>query len=111
MASFIVELIKIGEAAEVMQSGLEFLDPTGGIYMSGFGYASGTRSGTDFALALGLGAIHLHHPWPKYLGGAVDQELMPLGRDVHLKFHAGLDDIAPRSKGTKFYDKMSAEQK
>jgi RHS repeat-associated protein len=101
---------KMAEAAEVLQSGLEFMDPTG-IYMSGAGTAGGLRSGGDFAFAALLGLLDLHHPWPKYLGGAVDQELLPLGRELHQQYHAGLDKIADRFRGKVYFDTLSPADK
>jgi hypothetical protein len=49
-------------------------------------------------------AEELHHPWPKYLGGAVKQELVALPKSLHLKFHKVLDQNLPRWRGTKHYE-------
>jgi RHS repeat-associated protein len=101
---------KLQEGAQVLQTYLDFVDPTpGGLYSAGAGYASGQRSGVDLSMAALLGTLHLHHPWPKYLGGAVDQELLPLGRQMHEEFHAGLDGIARRFKGKTYFDSLSPE--
>jgi hypothetical protein len=48
-------------------------------------------------------AIERHHPWSKYLGGPVKQELVALPKSLHQKFHAGLDAELPRRKGTAYY--------
>ena len=50
-------------------------------------------------------------PWPKYLGGAVDQELVRLPTEVHNAFHAGLDKILPRQWGTAYYKKLGPAAK
>jgi hypothetical protein len=34
-----------------------------------------------------------HHAWPKYLGGAAKQELVPLSKSLHDAFHSGLDKV------------------
>ena len=49
-------------------------------------------------------AIHLHHAWPKYLGGAVKQDLVPLPRSLHVEFHRGLDKDLPKWRGTAYYE-------
>ncbi len=54
------------------------------------------------------GSVDLHHAWPKYLGGAVDQDLIPLNSAIHDKFHAGLDKILPRQLGTAYYNSLSS---
>jgi hypothetical protein len=41
-------------------------------------------------------AVRFHHPYPKYLGGEVQQILEPLPKSVHDAFHSGLDKILPR---------------
>ena len=44
-----------------------------------------------------------HHPFPKYLGGAVDQTLRKIPRKLHYRFHSALDKFKggkyARSKG------------
>lgn len=54
-----------------------------------------------------------HHPFPKYLGGAADQTLKKIPRNLHYQFHAALDKFKngkyARSKGAahfKSFDKM-----
>jgi RHS repeat-associated protein len=54
------------------------------------------------ASALGK-ALRLHHAWPKYLGGAIEQELIPLSKTVHDAFHSGLDKVLPRQWGSEYY--------
>jgi hypothetical protein len=56
-------------------------------------------------------AIERHHPWSKYLGGAVKQELVALPRSLHLQFHRELDEVLPRSKGTAFYKSRSPTER
>jgi hypothetical protein len=51
-------------------------------------------------------AIHEHHPWPMYLGGAVKQEVVSLPRSLHLEFHMGLDEYLPRRKTTAYYESL-----
>lgn len=46
---------------------------------------------------------HLHHAWPKYLGGPAKQQLVSLAEKTHLAFHSGLDKILPRQWSTKYY--------
>lgn len=50
-----------------------------------------------------------HHPWPKYLGGAEDQELVELPRSVHIEYHRGLQQFAQHWRGKSYYDSMSPE--
>lgn len=52
-------------------------------------------------------AMRLHHSWPKYLGGEIKQELVPLSKSVHDAYHGGLDKILPRQRGTVFYQNLS----
>jgi hypothetical protein len=48
-------------------------------------------------------AIHQHHPWPMYLGGAVKQELVSLPKSLHIEFHRGLDKRLPKQRGKAYY--------
>jgi RHS repeat-associated protein len=93
-----------GQAADALLSALEIIDPTG-VYMTSAGYAGGRRSGADvgFSYILALVPLAGHHPWPKYLGGAIDQDLAKLPTKVHEAFHAGLDKILPRQWGSAYY--------
>ena len=52
-----------------------------------------------------------HHPWPKYLGGPKEQDLIDLPTELHQKYHGGLDKILPRQKGKSYYDDLSPEAK
>jgi len=52
-------------------------------------------------------AIHLHHAWPKYLGGAVKQDLVPLPKSLHVEFHRELDEYLPKQRGTAYYESLS----
>ena len=49
-------------------------------------------------------AIHLHHAWPMYLGGAVKQDLVPLPKSLHIEFHKGLDERLSKWRGTAHYE-------
>jgi hypothetical protein len=48
-----------------------------------------------------------HHPFPKYLGGAADQTLRKIPRNLHYRFHAALDKWKggkyARSKGASHF--------
>jgi hypothetical protein len=57
------------------------------------------------------GAIHGHHPWPKYLGGPAKQDLANLSEPLHKSYHSGLDRILPRQRGTAYYDNLSPQAK
>jgi len=48
-----------------------------------------------------------HHPWAKYLGGPVQQELEKLGPKFHDKYHGGLDRMLPRGYGSEYYRNLS----
>ena len=52
-------------------------------------------------------AVRLHHSWPMYLGGRVNQKLVSLPKNVHDAFHVGLDRILPRTAGTEYYESLS----
>ena len=61
--------------------------------------------------ARGAAAVAKHHAWPKYLGGAAKQELVPLSRKLHDAFHSGLDKILPRQWTTKYYQNLGPAAK
>jgi hypothetical protein len=50
-----------------------------------------------------------HHPWPKYLGGAEDQELVELPRSLHIEYHRGVQEFAEHWRGKPYYDNMSPD--
>jgi RHS repeat-associated protein len=52
-------------------------------------------------------ALRKHHSWPKYLGGAEKQDLVPLEKWLHDEYHRGLDKILPRRLGTDYYDSLT----
>ena len=54
---------------------------------------------------------HLHHAWPKYLGGPSKQDLVKLPKPVHDAFHSGLDKILPRQWGKNYYDNLGAAER
>jgi hypothetical protein len=56
-------------------------------------------------------AIHLHHAWPKYLGGPVKQDLVPLPKSLHQEFHKGLDVCLPRRKATAYYESLGPKER
>jgi RHS repeat-associated protein len=62
-------------------------------------------------LGLAKCKTHGHHAWPKYLGGAKKQKLVPLSVAMHKKYHKGLDTLLPRWKGKKYYDSLSPKAK
>jgi hypothetical protein len=43
-------------------------------------------------------AMRLHHAWPKYLGGAEKQDLVPLSKSLHDSYHSGLDRFTLRGQ-------------
>jgi hypothetical protein len=49
-----------------------------------------------------------HHAWPKYLGGATKQELVPLSKSLHDAFHSGLDKVLPRQWGSAYYRNLGS---
>jgi len=55
-------------------------------------------------------AVAFHHAWPKYLGGAHQQLLEVLPREVHSAYHSGLDKILPRQAGGGYYQSLSRAQ-
>lgn len=50
---------------------------------------------------------HNHHPWPMYLGGAVQQELVRLPIALHKEFHRRLNKHLPQQRGTAHYESLS----
>jgi RHS repeat-associated protein len=52
--------------------------------------------------------VRFHHPWPKYLGGSLQQILEPLPKSLHDAFHSGLDKILARQVGTAYYENLSS---
>jgi RHS repeat-associated protein len=52
-----------------------------------------------------------HHPFPKYLGGAEDQDLVDLTPEKHREYHRGLDKLAGRWKSKKYYDNLTSLEK
>jgi hypothetical protein len=61
----------------------------------------------DAVKAIGGGArTELHHAFPKYLGGAEKQELVPLFKWMHQEYHKGLDLLAGRWRGAKYYENL-----
>jgi hypothetical protein len=52
-----------------------------------------------------------HHPFVKYLGGAVKQELVELPRSLHVEFHRRLDRVVPKQKGTAHYQSLGPEKR
>jgi hypothetical protein len=56
-------------------------------------------------------AVRLHHAWPKYLGGAVKQDLVPLPKSLHDKFHKGLDVRLPKWRGTAYYESLGPTER
>jgi hypothetical protein len=52
-----------------------------------------------------------HHPWPKYLGGAVNQKLVSLPKSLHYAFHSGLDAHLPKQRGTAHYESLGPTER
>jgi len=52
-----------------------------------------------------------HHPWPKYLGGDEDQELVELPKSLHIEYHKGVQSFARHNVGTSYYDNLGPEAK
>jgi hypothetical protein len=84
------------------------------------GESGGTRYGPAAAGVVALRALRvsriwpLHHPFPKYLGGAVDQTLTKMPRKLHERFHAALDKWKcgkyARSKGADHFKDINKQE-
>jgi hypothetical protein len=72
--------------------------------------AVGALGGKLPPVARGI-AEELHHPWPKYLGGAVKQELVSLPKSLHYAFHRGLDEYLPKWQGTAYYESLGPTER
>lgn len=55
----------------------------------------------------GSSVTHLHHAWPKYLGGPLKQDLVRLSKPIHDLYHSGLDKILPRQWSAKYYQALT----
>jgi hypothetical protein len=55
--------------------------------------------------------VNLHHAWPKYLGGAAKQDLVPLPKSLHDKFHRELDEYLPKWLGTAYYESLGPTER
>ena len=74
------------------------------------GVEAGAKEGGEAAAKEAAeGVTHGHHAFPKYLGGPAKQALERLPKQLHEKFHAGLDKILPRQRGKAYYDNLSPE--
>src|SRR5579872_77088 len=73
-----------------------------------------TKAAGEYLVA-GVGGIRAtirtwprHHPFPKYLGGSINQTLKKIPRKLHQQFHASLDAWKgakySRSKGAKYFE-------
>ncbi len=94
-----------GELAPAFRGmGAFIADTRGGMLI-----ANGLRAVSETATT--VEATEMHHAWPKYLGGAIKQELVPLARSLHQIFHAGLDEILPRQKGTAYYEALGPAER
>jgi len=55
-----------------------------------------------------------HHPFPKYLGGAIDQTLTKIPRKLHERLHSALDKWAggkyARRKGADYFKDMNRDE-
>ena len=72
--------------------------------------AVGALGGKLPPLARGV-AEESHHPWPKYLGGAVKQELVRLPKSLHYEFHRGLDQKLPKWQGRVHYENLGPTER
>jgi hypothetical protein len=77
----------------------------GGVAVAGVAVAG---AGSATASYITANPINKHHPWPKYLGGPENQPLLTLPRDLHEKYHAGLDKIFSRYNGSLEWDELTA---
>jgi hypothetical protein len=90
-----------------MQDGMDFGDSIGWIGI--------TPIGTVRPIGPGIGQVSKvwprHHPFPMYLGGAVDQTLRKMPRRLHERFHSSLDcwmdGKYSRNKTAKYFEGMS----
>lgn len=75
---------------------------TGAFVDVGFAFATlgGSTVEETVGRSLSQEAVRFHHPWPKYLGGKLQQILEPLPKVLHDAYHSGLDKILPRQAGT-----------
>jgi hypothetical protein len=71
-------------------------DDLPGVAMAAAGMIPGAKG---VARGVAEEAIHLHHAWPMYLGGAVKQDLVPLPKSLHYAFHRELDKDLPKQRG------------
>ena len=92
------------EAAKAVKGALGAVG-TGADDAAGAAFAATKKAGAGVAPVSGV--THLHHAWPKYLGGPSKQVLERLPKSVHDAYHSGLDKILPRQWGTKYYDNLS----
>jgi hypothetical protein len=63
------------------------------------------------ARGIAADAIHLHHAWPKYLGGPAKQDLVSLPRSLHVEYHRGLDKVLPKRRGTAHYESLGPTER
>lgn len=78
-------------------------DPSG-VVAAAAGMIPGAKGGAR-AIA------ELHHAWPKYLGGLVKQDLVPLPKSLHHAFHRALDASLPRWRGKAYYESMGPAER
>lgn len=71
---------------------------------------NGINAAVDQLNTLLVGRTEGHHPWPKYLGGPSQQDLLPLSEDLHHQFHAGLDQIYARTAGSRNWQQLNVAQ-
>ena len=80
-----------------------------GAVVTGKGIANAAEQGMTL-YAKTKSSTQGHHPWPKYLGGPEKQPLLGLPTKLHEKYHAGLDKIFSRYKGSSDWNQLSAAQ-
>ena len=90
----------VGSALDLIDA--KHRDDLPGVAMAAAGMIPGAK---DVARGVAEEAIHLHHAWPIYLGGAIKQDLVPLPKSLHYAFHSELDGRLP------FYESLGPTER
>jgi hypothetical protein len=93
----------IGSALDLIDA--KRRDDLPGVAMAAAGMIPGAKGAARAVV------IELHHAWPKYLGGAVKQDLVPLPKSLHYTYHRELDDDLPRWVGTAYYESLGPKER
>ena len=79
------------EAAKAVKGAIGAVG-TGADDAAGAAFAATKKAGAGVAPTGAVSRVWpKHHPFPKYLGGAADQTLKKIPRNLHYQFHASLD--------------------